>query len=352
VRILLIAPPWLPVPPTTYGGIEAVLDTLARGLDARGHDVVLYTAGDSTCPVPRAWTYEKTPALDGAAAITELRHVVDAYDLAHDVDLVHDHTLVGPLYCSHHRQPTTVVTTNHGPFTPESTALYRAVGPVVPLIAISHHQASTAGTVPVATVIHHGVDPDRYPIGAGRDGYALFLGRLNPDKGVHTAIHVARAAGMPLRIAAKMSEPAEHAYFRNCVEPLLGGDVEFLGDVGGDAKLALIGGATCLVNPVAWPEPFGMVMIEALACGTPVVATPCGAAPEIVDDGLTGFLRHDVRSLAEAVQHVDGISRSACRRAVEDRFSADRLVDEHVDLFERVVEGRDPGRALASFTVA
>lgn len=351
MRILLIAPPWLPVPPTDYGGIEAVLDTLARGLVRQGHDVLLHTTGDSTCPVRRAWTYPHAANVDGAAAITELRHVVDAYARAADVDLVHDHTLVGPLYSCGRYHAAPVVTTNHGPFNPESTALYRVLGPRVPIIAISHHQASMAGDLPVATVIHHGLDLDKYPAGAGAGGYALFLGRVSPDKGVHTAIAVAHAAGVPLRIAAKMSEPAEHAYFRECIEPRLGGDVEFLGDVGGDDKLALLGGAMCLLNPVAWPEPFGMVMIEALACGTPVVATPCGAAPEIVDDDITGFLRSDEQSLSDALGHLDAISRTDCRRAVLERFSADRLVRDHVEFYERVVDGgRSPAESADDAT--
>ncbi len=356
MRILLIAPPWLPVPPTTYGGIETVLDTLARGLVREGHDLLLHTTGDSTCPVRRAWTYAKRASIDGAAAITELRHVVDAYERAGDVDIVHDHTLVGPLYSHGRYNAAPVVSTNHGPFNQESTALYRALGSRVPIIAISHHQASTAGDVPVATVIHHGVDLEEYPFGAGDGGYALFLGRVSPDKGVHTAIAVARASGVPLRIAAKMSEPAERAYFHECVEPRLGGEVEFLGDVGGDEKLQLIGAAMCLLNPVAWPEPFGMVMIEALACGTPVVGTPCGAAPEIVDDDVTGYLRRDEESLAGALGELDSISRQDCRQAVEDRFSAERLVRDHVAFYQRVVDGRrstvEPvdDRALASFT--
>lgn len=351
MRILLIAPPWLPVPPVAYGGIEAVLDTLARGLAARGHDVLLHTTADSTCPVTRSWTYDRAAKLDGAATITELRHVVDAYEAADRFDVVHDHTLVGPLYASQRPLPATVVTTNHGPFNEESQALYRITSRRVPLVAISHDQASTAGDVPIATVIHHGVDLDAYAPGDGNGRYALFMGRFSPDKGVHTAIGVARAAGVPLRIAAKMSEPAERAYFENVVEPLLGGEVEYLGDVGGDEKLGLLGGAACLLNPVAWAEPFGMVMIEALACGTPVVATPCGAAPEIVDDGMTGFLRAGEEELVDAVRSVHQIARAECRRAVERRFSADRFVDDHVEMYERVLDRHRSDRttdALAS----
>jgi glycosyltransferase involved in cell wall biosynthesis len=154
-----------------------------------------------------------------------------------------------------------------------------------------------------------------------------------PEKGVHVAAQVARAAGIPLRIAAKMREPAEHAYFTTCVRPLLGGDVEYIGEVGGAAKLALLGEATCLLNPIAWPEPFGMVMVEALACGTPVVATPCGSVPEIVDDGVTGLLGRDAASLATALLQVEDLDRGTCRRMAETRFDAARMAADHVDAY-------------------
>jgi glycosyltransferase involved in cell wall biosynthesis len=252
---------------------------------------------------------------------------------------VHDHTLVGPLYAA--RPPgLPVVTPNHGPFDGDLAALYRVVAHHVPVIAISRHQASTAGAVPIAAVIHHGVDLDRFPFGEGHGGYALFLGRMAPEKGVHTAVRVARAAGMPLRIAAKMREEAERAYFEERVKPLLGGDVEYVGEVGGHAKLDLLSDAACLLNPIAWPEPFGMVMIEALACGTPVVATPCGAAPEIVDEGITGFLANDAAGLAATLAKVGDLDRHACRRAVKERFSMTRLAEDHLRLYERVLATR------------
>jgi glycosyltransferase involved in cell wall biosynthesis len=229
-----------------------------------------------------------------------------------------------------------VVTTNHGPFADELAAIYRIVAHRVPVIAISHHQASTAGPVPIARVIHHGVDLDRFPFGEGDGGYALFLGRMTPEKGVHTAVRVARAAGIPLRIAGKMHEAAEHAYFAERVKPLLGGDVEYIGEVGGDVKLRLLSGAACLLNPIEWPEPFGMVMIEALACGTPVIATPRGAAQEIVNEGVTGFLAEDIDALASAIARVGDVDRHACRRAAQERFSMTRFAEDHLKLYEQM----------------
>ncbi|HWL35896.1 MAG TPA: glycosyltransferase family 4 protein [Frankiaceae bacterium] len=330
LRIGIIAPAWVPVPPRGYGGTEAVLDSLARGLTRAGHEVVLFATGDSTCPVDRRsyWPQGVTPM---GAILPEVAHVIAAYDALGDCDVVHDHTLVGPLLTERHRMP--VVTTNHAPFTPEIRALYAAATPAVSLVAISHSQRAGAPEIPVARVIHHGVDPESIPVGDGRGGYLLFLGRMSADKGVHRAIDVARRAGVPLKIAAKMREEAEIAYFDGVVRPLLGGDVEYLGEVSPGERDALLGSALALVNPIAWPEPFGMVMVESLATGTPVLAAPLGAAPEIVDDGVTGFLRTDVEGLAAAVPLVAGLDRARCRAVVETRFSADRMVAEHADLY-------------------
>ena len=149
----------------------------------------------------------------------------------------------------------------------------------MPVVALSRNHAASAGEIPVAAVIYHGVDVNEFPIGTGDGDYAVFLGRMSPDKGVHIAARAARRAGVPLRIAAKMREPAEFAYFEREVKPLLGGGVEYVGEVGGQAKLELLARATCLLNPLTWPEPFGMVMIEALACGTPVVAHAVRVGP-------------------------------------------------------------------------
>ena len=343
MRVAIIAPPWVRVPPPAYGGTEAVLDTLARGLVGAGHDVLLFTSGDSTCPVPRDWVFETALGLGRAGAAAELRHAIAAYDAVADFDVVHDHTLVGPLYAD--RLPwLPVVTTNHGPFESDLGPLYRAVSDRVPVIAISHHHASTAQGVNLAGVIHHGVEPNDFPVGRGSGGYAAFLGRMSPDKGVHTAARVARAAGIPLRIAAKMSEPAEFEYFSACVKPLLGAGIDYIGELGRADKLALLGEAACLLNPIAWPEPFGMVMIEALVSGTPVVATRSGAAPEIVTDGVTGYLCSDEESLVAALGSLDRLDRGACRAVVEKHFSARRMVADHVAVYEAVVEARAQAR--------
>lgn len=340
LRVGLIAPPWLSIPPTSYGGTENVINDLALGLLAAGHDVVLYATGDSTCPVPLRWTYETARPDRLGEAVVELHHLLDAYDSLHDVDIIHDHTIVGPVLAASASSSATipVVTTCHGPFDEELRPTYRRIARRVPLIAISHHQAATAGPIPITAVIHHGVDPDRIPVGHGEGDYVVFLGRMAPGKGVDVAARVARAAGVPLKIAAKMRQPAEREYFEHRVRPLLGPGVQYLGEVGGAGKLELLGRARALLNPIRWDEPFGMVMIESLACGTPVIASPHGSVPEIVEDGITGHVAATEVDLADALGRVGELDRTACRKAVETRFSARRMVDDHIALYQRLVE--------------
>lgn len=333
MRIALIAGPWLPVPPAAYGGTEAVIDRLARGFVAAGHEVVLFTTGDSTCAVPRAWVRERSAIERIGQSHVELHHLMHAYDAVGDADVVHDHTLLGPMYAEG-RCDAPVVTTNHGPFSGELDEIYARVAGAghARVVAISHDQASRS-SAPISAVIHHGLEVDEFPVGSGAGGYALFLGRFSPDKGAREAVLAAREAGLPLVLAAKMREPEEVEYFHDQVEPLLCDTVRYVGEVGLERKVELLAGACALVNPIRWPEPFGLVMIEALACGTPVVACRVGSAPEIVEDGVTGFLCDSADELASALAQVGELERAACRKAVAGHFSAERMVHEHLDLY-------------------
>jgi glycosyltransferase involved in cell wall biosynthesis len=270
--------------------------------------------------------------------VTEMRHVVHAYDAVAKCDVVHDHTLFGPLYAGSIAAPP-VVTTNHGPFDANLGPIYTAVAKKVPVIAISRAQAAVAPHIPVAAVIHHGIDAEAFPFGDGAGGHTAFLGRMSPDKGAHRAIRVAREAGVPLLLAAKMREPAEHEYFETRVRPLLGGDIEYIGELGPADKKTLLAGAIALLNPIRWGEPFGLVMIESLACGTPVLAFPSGAAPEIIEHGRTGFLCGDEQEMANAVSKVLDLSRRDCRAAVEGYFSTARMAAEHAAFYAAVVDG-------------
>ncbi len=332
MRIGLIAPPWVPVPPPAYGGTEEVVDLLARGLVAAGHEVLLGAAADSTCPVPLV---PGTAASDTEAlneSTSQLAHVVVSYDGMGGVDLVHDHTVVGPLYRG--RPPDVpVVITNHGPFTGDTLTLFRAMSRDTAIVAISADHASHANGVPITRVIHHGLDVARVPVGSGRGGYAAMLARMSPTKGVVEALQIARAAGVPLRIAARLAEPGEIAYFESEVKPLLTSEHTYIGEVSAAEKYALLGEAFALLNPIQWSEPFGLAMIESLASGTPVMATPRGAAPEIVRHGETGFLG-PVEELAAQLVAAASLDRARCRADVEERFSAQRMVADHIALYE------------------
>ncbi|WP_222270534.1 glycosyltransferase [Modestobacter marinus] len=347
MRIGVIAPPWLPVPPPAYGGIEAQVDYLARGLADAGHEVLLAARAGSTCSVELVAGTVPAAGVPIGDCVTELAHVVRAYAAFVDVDLVHDHTITGPL-CRRRRAGLPVVSTCHGPVHGDLDTVYRAMAAEVGLVAISAAQASAAPDVPFAAVIHHGLDVSAVPVGAGSGGYVCFLGRFSPEKGVREAILIARAAGIPLRIGAKMREASERDYFEGCIRPLLGRDAEYVGELDAAAKYELLGGAMALLNPIRWSEPFGLVMIESLAAGTPVVVTPNGSAPEIIEDGVTGFVR-DLRLLPEVLPRATELDRATCRAAAETRFSAVRMVAEHLTLYRTVVAeqgacGKGPGQ--------
>lgn len=336
MRIGLVAAPWIPVPPLGYGGIERVVDSLARGFIDAGHDVLLAAASDSTCPAPLVPGMRPAEPAALGFTVSELSHVIRAYDGLGGVDIVHDHTLAGPLL-ARKRVSVPVVTTIHGPLTLASADLYRAMAANTAIIGISRDQTSHVPDVPVTRIIHHGIDVASVPIGSGRGGYVCFVGRMCPDKGVLEAIHIARAAGIPLRIAAKMREPQEIEYFRSAIEPILGSNEEFVGELGDPEKYRLMGEAMAFLNPIQWSEPFGLVMIESLSTGTPVVGTLIGSAPEIIDHGKTGYLgpTEQLHSLLPLAATLD---RARCRDRAVKLFSIERMVRNHLDLFEKLLE--------------
>jgi glycosyltransferase involved in cell wall biosynthesis len=338
MKVLLVAPPWLPVPPTGYGGTELVVDGLARGLKELGHDVTLFAAGDSTCPVTVRSFHRAALGTGRSRTTAMLAHVLAAYDAADalEPDIVHDHTIIGAYIAA--TMGRKAITTNHNAFDDDANATYRRIANRVPVLALSASHAKHAEGFTPFSAIHHGIDLTQYPQGPGGGGYAAFLGRIAPSKGVHIAIAAAREAGIGLRIAAKITEAAEEEYFRRIIEPQLGDGIEFLGEVGGDAKQRLLSNATCLLNPIQWDEPFGMVMIEAMACGTPVVSTARGAAPEIIDAGVTGILVDEDRELPAAIAKAATLDRSVIRRQAEERFSIQRMAADHVRVYEEVLQ--------------
>ena len=346
MRIAIIAPPWLPVPPPGYGGTEVVLDGLARGLVDAGHDVLLIGHPDSKCAVKRLTIVPAEDAQPMGRAVSELEHALGAYEAAADYDIISDHTTAGPVVALTSPMPP-VVATNHNPFNRGREAIYRRAADRVALVAISQSHASTTD-LRVAAVIHHGIDVDGFPMGSGDGGYFATLTRMTHDKGVHRAAQLARAAGVPLRIAAKIRTTREHEYFDECVRPVLSKDVEFIGEVDADGKHELLSGAIALLNPTEWAEPFGMTMIEALACGTPVIGTTRGSSPEIVDHGVTGFLGDSDDELRAGIAQAASLERSACRRVAEQRFSTAVMAANYVNAYEREMIRSTPTTTAAS----
>jgi glycosyltransferase involved in cell wall biosynthesis len=341
VRIGLVAPPWIPVPPPSYGGTELVVGQLAAKLVEHGHEVVLVAHPDSDVPGAELVPCARVP--DGTIigqSLAELRHVLQAYErlLPHGPDVIHDHTSVGAVAGARLARTAGVplVTTNHGPFDDDARIVFGESAKIASVVAISQAQAAMAGPVPIAAVIHHGIEPGEIPFGAGAGGYYACLGRLDPRKGIAVAARLAREAGVPLRIAAKMWEPAEIRYFDEVLRPLLGGGVEFVGEVAGADKYRFLGDAIALLNPIAWPEPFGLNMIEAMMCGTPVVATPCGSAPELIRPGTNGFIVNSHTEFVAALDHAARLDRHDCRDDAERRFSAQRMADDHESLYQQV----------------
>lgn len=351
MHIGIIAPPWVAIPPPAYGGTEAVIDTLVRGLVQEGHHVELFASGDSTADVATRYIVARAPGIDVGGSALEFQHVAAAYAAFATMDIIHDHTVLGPIYAAG-RSITARVTTNHNPFIEPFNSIFRAAGASIPVIAISQHHAESAGGLPIAGVIHHGVDASQFPLGTGGGDYALFLGRMIAEKGAHRAIQIAKAAGMPIVLAGKMHSRAETEYFEEVVAPLLGDGAAYVGEVDAKTKLELLSEAKCLLNPIAWAEPFGMVMIESFACGTPVLALAHGAAPEIIEHNRTGFLSTDEDGLIAGLARLEELDRDACRRAAEGKFSAKRMVEEHVALYERLIaqhgeSSRGPGLGRA-----
>ena len=339
LRIGLIAPPWFSVPPSGYGGVEWVVSVLADGLVARGHDVTLFASGGSQTTARLVSTYDEPPSAQLGDVYTEMPALLDAYAHWREFDVIHDHTILGLIAGAN--LPAPVVHTVHGQVLPSIHRLYEHTAGRVQLVAISQHQASTLPPACATTVIHNGVDLGRFPFAAeSRGDYLLFVGRASPEKGIVAAIEIARRCDMPLVILAKVNEAPEQAYFEAVVKPALRGiRHEIFLNASHDMKIRAFQEAFATLFPIAWPEPFGLVMIESMACGTPVIAFRDGSVPEVIDDGRTGFVCDNVDEAVRAIERVPLLNRSDCRARVEARFSAERNVDAHERLYRQVAAG-------------
>ena len=349
LRIGLLAPPWVPIPPPSYGGIEQVVATLAAGLVERGHEVVLVAAPGSRDRGRRVVSPLATlPGIIGEPA-PDWRHALAGVDALADVDVVIDHSgPLGALLTSRLAAPGLHVT--HGPLDAVPTEIYAGIArhsPLLRLVAISRGAAGDGPGAPVRGRLPQRPRPRRGAVPGRPEGYLAFLGRMSPEKGPADAIRIARAAGLPLLIGAKCREPAEHAYFAEHVAPQARPGRGVAGRADAPRKYELLGGARALLFPIDWPEPFGMVMIEAMACGTPVLATARGSVPEVVADGLTGFVRETRRRAGGgACGGSAEIDRHACRRRVAERFSSDAMTAGYERL-ARAEIARGPGGAAA-----
>lgn len=340
LRIGVIAPPWFEVPPRGYGGIERVCYWLVEGLVERGHEVTLVAAGRNHTTARFLATLDEPPSDRLAEPLPELVHGARTAQLLDPsgIDVIHDHSLAGPLLSFGRILPTLV--TAHGPVDGELADYYRALPPHVSIVAISTAQRRIAPDLRWIGTVHNAIPVADYPVGTKREDYVLFLGRMSPEKGAHLAIDAARAAGWRIVLAGKCKEPREQAYFAEEVRPRLGRDADFVGEADTPMKKELLTRARCLVFPIQWQEPFGIVMVEALACGTPVVALRGGSVDEVVEHDVTGYVCDRPDELPEAIKRADLIDPTACRRRAEALFDLSTMVTGYEELYRKAVLGQ------------
>lgn len=344
MKIAQVSPLFESVPPRNYGGTERVVSYLTEELVRQGHDVTLFASGDSR-------TAARLVAPTASSARPQIKrpswlsaHCIEL-DLvaaqAQEFDVIHFHTdyLHFPLA---KRLAVPHVTTMHGRLDlPELGALFSHFNDV-PVVAISESQRRPVPQAAWAATVHHGLPRDLYRFSADSGGYFLFIGRFSHEKRVDRAIEIAKHCGKPIYVAAKIDE-GDPDYFEQHVKALLDDPlVRYVGEIGEREKRELLGGAVALLCPIDWPEPFGLVMIEALSCGTPVITYRCGAAPEIVEHGVTGFIVDDQEAAFDAARDVQGLDRRACRTAFERRFTVERMAAEYLEVYRQLHAAHAP----------
>jgi glycosyltransferase involved in cell wall biosynthesis len=353
LRIAQVAPLYEPVPPKLYGGTERVVSYLTEELVAQGHAVTLFASGDSATSARLVPGSARALRLDRSCMDPLAHHVLlleKVLQRAREFDVIHFHVdyLHFPLS---RRAGVPHVTTLHGRLDlPDLAPVYREFREA-PVVSISNAQRTFLPEAAWVRTVHHGLPPEPFRPGWGEGGYLAFLGRISPEKRVDRAIEIARRAGRRLRIAAKVDR-ADIEYFERLIRPRLAlPHVEFIGELDESEKSEFLGGASALLFPIDWPEPFGLVLIESLACGTPVVAFDEGSVGEIVEDGVTGFLVQSVAEAVAAVSRLSSIDRRACRRAFERRFTVGRMATDYVEIYERLIARSRP-RAVAGGSAA
>jgi glycosyltransferase involved in cell wall biosynthesis len=341
MRVGMIAPPWFPLPPQRYGGIEFVVSLLTEGLVKHGHDVTLFASGDSRTQADLSYIFARAPfeQIENGGHL-EVVHSLAAYVHAREFDVIHDHDglasrAMGALV--HSLLGTPVVATLHGPADATTVEMLSSLRNDLAFIAISEYQRNGFPDLHFVGTIPNAVDVEHMPFEDAKEDFFLFIGRMTADKGAHSAIEVARRLEARLIMAGKVNEGPERVYYSEQVEPFLSDRIHFRGEVDHETKMELYKRARCTLFPIQWPEPFGLVMIESMACGTPVIAMRHGSVPEVVEHGRTGFIVETVDEMVEAARHIDEIDPAECRRAVEERFGIDHFVAAHEASYERLI---------------
>lgn len=339
MRILLVSPPWIRVPPIGYGGIELVVSLLADELVNRGHDVTLFATGDSITKSKLSYLFEEGQTSKLGMVTYDAMQVSDALKLADQYDIVHDHSgFLGVAFS--HTIKTPMLHTLHGPFTVDTSAFYSHFKDACYFNAISEYQRSCLPTLNYVDTVYNAIDVRNIEYSENKEDYLLLVSRVNQNKGTHLAIQVAKELGERLVLVGKI-DPGDMEYFINQVEPEVDGEqIIFTGEIGDARKKELVKNAKCFVFPLQWPEPFGLVMAEAMAAGTPVVALRNGSTPEVVADGKTGYIVDTLNEMIEAVKRVSEIDPKACRDHVVANFSPEMMADGYENNYRKILESR------------
>jgi glycosyltransferase involved in cell wall biosynthesis len=346
LRIAQVAPLYESVPPQLYGGTERVVSYLTEELVRQGHKVTLYASADSVTAAelvavrPRALRLDPTNCSPVVPHILQLEHLMRR---AGEFDVIHLH---GELlhFPSLRRGATPAVTTLHGRLDSDDLIPLFQEYAEARFVSISNAQRAPVPWLNWLATIHHGLPYDLYRPALERGRYLAFLGRISPEKRADRAIDIARRAGLPLKIAAKV-DAADRRYFEDRIEPMLRDPgVEYIGEIGEKEKQEFLGNALALLFPIDWPEPFGLVMIEAMACGTPVIAYPNGSVPEVIDDGASGFVVSSIDEAVAAVERAAALDRRRCRRVFEERFTAERMAHDYLAVYDLVAADLAPTR--------
>lgn len=343
MKIALIAPPFIAVPPKKYGGTELFIAELAKGLHANGVKVVLYANGASTVPVETRWIFEKEDWPVAGAVEASLKGLVHSSwavkDALAEADILHLNSAPGISYARFVSIP--FVYTIHHPFEPALTEFYESFSDVH-YVTISDFQRRQL-SLPRIRTIHHGIDLRGCAAREKKQHYLAFLGRVAPPKGTHLAVEIAKQAGIPLKIGGEI-QPLYQDYWENQVKPHVDGKfIEYIGEVGPEQKAELLGNALAMVFPIQWDEPFGLVLIESMACGTPVLALPGGSVEEVVKEGISGHVRGSVAELAECARNL-ALDPRTIRNYAEQNFSVQRMVSDYIQLYSEIISERQTGR--------